>query len=156
MGPITEQTEQNYRHVFDINVAGVLYSMKHEIPAIIRSGGGSIVNTSSIAGHVGLPGMGVYIASKHAVEGLTKTAALEVARQGVRVNSIAPAGVKTEMYDRFLGGNAEAEAGFADQHPLGRIGRSDEIARAVLYLLSNESSFVTGTSLALDGGWLAR
>lgn len=154
--PTTDQTEDHYRHVFDINVWGVLNSMKHEIPAILRSGGGSIINTSSVLGHIGMPGVSVYNASKHAVEGLTKTAALELARQGVRVNSIAPAGVHTEMADRFTGGTKEALDQFGQMHPIGRMGRVEEIAALAVFLLSDESSFVTGQSYAADGGYLAQ
>jgi NAD(P)-dependent dehydrogenase (short-subunit alcohol dehydrogenase family) len=154
--PTTDQTEQHYRHVFDINVWGVLTSMKHEIPAIIKSGGGSIINTSSVLGHIGMPGVSVYTASKHAVEGLTKSAALELARQAVRVNAIAPAGVQTEMADRFTGGTKEALDQFGQMHPIGRVGRPEEIAALAVFLLSDESSFVTGQSYAADGGFLAQ
>jgi len=156
-GPLTEATETDYRRIFDINVWGVLVSMKHEIPAMLRAGGGAIVNTSSVAGHVGMAGASVYIASKHAVEGLTKTAALEFARQGVRVNAVAPAGIETDMLDRFTGGaESEQKKAFGEMHPVGRIGRSEEVAAAVLYLASDEAKFTTGISLPVDGGWLAQ
>ncbi len=156
-GELAKVTEADYRKVFDINVWGVLTSMKYEIPAMLRNGGGSIINTSSVAGHNGMAGVSVYIASKHAVEGLTKSAALEFARQGIRVNAVAPAAIATEMIDRFVGGaDTEAGRGLANMHPIGRLGRSEEIAAAVLYLASDAASFVTGTSLAVDGGWLAQ
>jgi NAD(P)-dependent dehydrogenase (short-subunit alcohol dehydrogenase family) len=156
-GALTEVTEEDYRRIFDINVWGVITSMKHEIAAMLKTGGGAIVNTSSIAGHIGLGGAGVYIASKHAVEGLTKTAALEFARQGIRVNAVAPAGIDTDMADRFVGGvGDENKKAFGEMHPIGRIGRSEEVADAVLYLASDTAKFTTGISLPVDGGWLAQ
>src|SRR5262249_53917330 len=103
-GPMTEFTVEAYRKVFDANVLGVFLSLKYEIPALLAAGGGSVINTSSIAGHVGMAGVGIYISSKHAVEGITKTAALEYAKQGIRVNAVAPAAIVTEMIDRFVGG----------------------------------------------------
>jgi NAD(P)-dependent dehydrogenase (short-subunit alcohol dehydrogenase family) len=157
LGPIAEVTEADYRRVFDINVWGVLTSMKYEIPALLESGGGAIVNTSSIAGHVGMAGAGVYIASKHAVEGLTKTAALECARQNIRVTAVAPAAIVTDMIDRFTGGRDSDQAkGLAAMHPVGRMGRPEEIAEAVLYLASDAAKFTTGVSLPVDGGFLAQ
>ena len=124
---------------------------------MLKTGSGSIVNTSSIAGHVGMAGVTVYTASKHAVEGLTKGAAIEYAKQGVRVNAVAPAGIVTEMFERFLGGeDTEQAKGFAAMHPVGRIGRAEEVAAAVLYLASDEAKFTTGISLPVDGGWLAK
>jgi NAD(P)-dependent dehydrogenase (short-subunit alcohol dehydrogenase family) len=158
LGPIAEQTVENYTKIFDINVKGVFLSMKYEIPAMLKTGGGSIVNTSSIAGTIGLPGAGIYIASKHAVNGLTKTAALEVARQNIRVNTVSPAAIQTDMLDRFVGDeNAEAKkAGFANMHPVGRLGHVDEIASAVLYLSSPGASFITGQDLLVDGGYTAQ
>jgi NAD(P)-dependent dehydrogenase (short-subunit alcohol dehydrogenase family) len=151
-----QQTEDNYRHTFDINVLGVLLSMKHEIPVILKNGG-AIVNTSSVAGQVGMPGFGVYVASKHAVNGLTRSAALEVAKQGVRVNAVAFGAVQTPMMDRFVG---EAKTDnpqrdwLAGVHPVGRVGTTDEAAKAVVSLLEN--AFITGTVLTVDGGWTAQ
>src|SRR5437762_11791249 len=128
-GPLDQATEAEYRRVFDINVWGVLNSMRHEIPAMLKNGGGAIVNNSSVAGHVGLAGASIYIASKHAVEGLTKTAALEFAAQGIRVNAVAPAAIETDMLDRFTGGaESEQKKAFAALHPVGRIGRAEEVA----------------------------
>lgn len=153
LGPIPEVTEVDYRRVFDINVWGVLVSMKHEIPAILKSGGGSIINTSSVAGHIGMSGASVYIASKHAVEGLTKTAALEVAAQGIRVNAISPGPIVTDMLDRFAGGVESDTAKYlVSLVPAGRLGQSHEIAQPVLWLASEAASYVTGQSILVDGG----
>jgi NAD(P)-dependent dehydrogenase (short-subunit alcohol dehydrogenase family) len=152
-GPLEQATEAEYRRVFDINVWGVLNSMRHEIPAMLKNGGGAIVNTSSVAGHVGLPQVSVYIASKHAVEGLTKSVALEFAKQNIRINAVAPGVIATEMFDRFASGE------FRDQIvsvvPVGRVGVGDEIAEAVLYLASDSAKFTTGASLVVDGGFIA-
>lgn len=157
LGPLTDVAEADYRRTFDINVWGVLASMKHEIPAMLKTGGGAIINTSSIAGHVGLRGASVYIATKHAVEGLTKTAALEYAGQGIRVTAVAPAAIETEMIDRFAGGEgSDGRKGLAAMHPVGRMGKSEEVAEAVLYLASDAAKFTTGISLPVDGGWLAQ
>ena len=157
LGLTTEQqTEENYRHTFDINVFGVLMSMKHEIPEIVKNGG-AIVNTSSIAGQVGMPGFGLYVASKHAVNGLTRSAALELAKKGVRVNAVAFGGIQTAMLDRFVG---EAKTDnpqrdwLAGAHPVGRVGTTEEAALAVVALLEN--AFITGTVLTVDGGWTAQ
>jgi len=152
-----QQTEENYRHTFDVNVLGVLLSMKHEIPAMLKGGGGSIVNTSSVAGQIGMAGMGVYVASKHAVDGLTKTAALEFAKQGIRVNAVAPGGIQTPMLNRFVGEESTRtpqREWLESLHPVGRIGTSQEISNAVIALLEN--AFITGTVLAVDGGWTAQ
>ncbi len=155
-GPLTEVTEADFRRVFDINVWGVLTSMKHEIPVMLTQGGGVIINTSSIAGSIGMPMASVYIASKHAVEGLTKTAALEYATHGIRVVAVAPAGIETDMITRFTGEQEEAKQSLRDMHPVKRLGRPEEIAQAVLFLASDEATFITGTSLAVDGGFLAQ
>jgi NAD(P)-dependent dehydrogenase (short-subunit alcohol dehydrogenase family) len=156
MGPITEATEADYRKVFDTNVWSVITSMKYEIPAMLKGGGGSIINTSSVAGLVGMAGAGLYVATKHAVEGLTKSAALEVAKSGIRVNSVAPAAIETEMFNRFTGGNADAIAYMNNLHPMGRIGQAREIADPVLFLASDAASFVTGISLPVDAGFTAQ
>lgn len=156
LGPLTDVTEADYRRLFDVNLWGVVAAMKHEITAMLRTGGGAIVNTSSVAGHVGTPNFSLYAASKHAVEGLTKTAALEYARHGIRVNSIAPAFIATPMLDRLVGDSIERRDGLAALVPAGRIGRVEEVANAVLFLLSDASLFVTGDSLRVDGGWVAQ
>ncbi|MFM9959495.1 MAG: glucose 1-dehydrogenase [Phycisphaerales bacterium] len=152
-GPIVEATVDQYRKCFDINVLGVLLSMKHEIPAMLKNGG-SIVNNASIAGRIGMAGAGVYIASKHAVLGLTKSAALEVAKQNIRVNSVSPAAIETAMFDRFTGNrNPDAIGYMTSLHPIGRTGRPEEIANPVLFLFSDQSSFITGHDLLIDGGF---
>ena len=152
LGPLDQVTEEQYRSTFDINVWGVLNSMKYEIPAMLKGGGGAILNTSSIAGHIGLPGASIYVATKHAVEGLTKAAAVEYGKQGIRVNAVAPGTIDTEMVARFP---KEAQAWLLTQHPVGRFGTSEDIAAAVLYLASDAAKFTTGTILAVDGGWSA-
>lgn len=157
LASIIESEQADHQRVFDINVWGVLSSMKHEIPAMIANGGGSIINTSSVAGHIGMPGAASYIASKHAVEGLTKAAAVEYAPAGIRVNAVAPGAIATDMIERFAGEEgSEMREGLAQMHPLGRIGNSEEIADAVLFLASDAASFITGDSLKVDGGFVAQ
>jgi NAD(P)-dependent dehydrogenase (short-subunit alcohol dehydrogenase family) len=157
VGAVTDVTEADYRRVFDANVWGVLAAMKYEIPELLKAGGGAVVNTSSVGGHIGMANVSVYAATKHAVEGLTKSAALEYAKQGVRVTAVAPAAITTEMMDRFVGGeHTEQGRGLAAMHPVGRMGRSEEVAAAVLYLASDAAKFVTGVSLPVDGGWVAQ
>lgn len=156
-GRIQDQEAAGARRTIAVNLEGVLWAMKHEIPALLQSGGGAIVNLSSSAGHRGFEEASVYVASKHAVEGLTKTAALEYARAGIRVNAVAPGGIDTEMIARFVGsGDTEARQQLAAQHPMGRMGQPEEVAAAILFLCSPAASFITGQSLAVDGGWLAR
>jgi NAD(P)-dependent dehydrogenase (short-subunit alcohol dehydrogenase family) len=156
-GSIHEQTVENYHHIMDANVLGVFLSLKHEIPALLKNGGGAIVNNSSVAGLVGFPGAAIYAASKHAVVGLTKSTALEYATHGIRVNAISPGGIETPMFDRFTSAiGADAHRQIAALHPVGRTGRPEEIAEAVLWLCSDRASFVTGQSLAADGGWTAK
>ena len=151
-----KQTEENYRHTFDINVLGVLFSLKHEIPAILKNGG-AIVNTSSVVGQVGMPGVGVYAASKHAVNGLTRSAALEFARQGVCVNAVAFGTIQTPMVNRMVGA-AQTDNVQRDQltgmQPMGRIGTTEEAAQAAIALLENP--YITGSILTVDGGWTAQ
>jgi len=153
-GSLDQATEAEYRRIFDINVWGVLNSMRHEIPVMLKNGGGAIVNTSSVAGHVGLGQVSVYNASKHAVEGLTKSVALEFAKQNIRINAIAPGVIATEMWDRFAGDELRDQV--ASIIPVARIGASEEIAAAVLYLCSDNAKFTTGTSLVVDGGFIAQ
>jgi len=154
--PLAEQTEANYDAVMDINVKGVWLSMKYEIPRILDQGGGAIVNCSSVAGVIGFPGIGIYSASKHAVIGLTKAAALEYSAQGIRVNAVNPAVIDTEMVDRLADGMNMKKDDLTTFHPIGRLGRVEEVAEAVLWLCSEKASFVTGHSLMVDGGFTAR
>ena len=154
--PLIEETEAGYDAVMDTNVKGVWLSMKYEIPRMLERGGGAIVNCSSVAGLVGFPGFGIYVASKHAVIGLTKTAALEYSAQGIRINAVNPAVIDTEMVDRFTEAIGSSKEDLVPLHPIGRIGRVEEVADAVLWLCSGRSSFVTGHSLLVDGGFTAR
>jgi NAD(P)-dependent dehydrogenase (short-subunit alcohol dehydrogenase family) len=150
-GPVTEQTAETYAATFDTNVLGTLLSMKHELRVMQAKGTGSIVNISSTYGHEGAKGASIYAASKHAVEGLTKSAALEAAGSAVRVNAVAPGPTDTGMLDRFTG-TAERKAGLTASVPLGRVGRPEEIARAVVFIASDKASFMTGHILTADGG----
>jgi NAD(P)-dependent dehydrogenase (short-subunit alcohol dehydrogenase family) len=154
-GPVTEQSAESYAATFDTNVLGTLLSMKHEMRIMLAQGSGSIVNVSSTYGHIGAPGASVYAASKHAVEGLTKSAALEAAASGVRVNMVAPGPIDTAMLNRFVGTD-ERRAGLAAGVPLKRVGRPEEIAQTILFLTSDKASFITGASYLVDGGKTAR
>ena len=156
VGPLADHTESNYDAVMDINVKGVWLSMKYEIPAMLDRGGGAIVNCASVAGLIGFPNIGIYVASKHAVIGFTKTAALEYSAQGIRVNAVNPAVIDTEMVDRIATGLSMEKKDLSSLHPIGRLGRAEEVAEAVLRLCSDRSSFVTGHSLLVDGGFTAR
>lgn len=151
--PLVEQTEANYQAVMDVNVKGVWLSMKYEIPRMLDQGGGTIVNCSSAAGVVGFRGLGIYVASKHAVNGLTKSAALEYSTQGVRINSVNPAVIETAMSDRLLDQVQIGREDMAALHPIGRLGQSQEVADTVLWLCSEKASFVTGHALLVDGGY---
>lgn len=156
LGPLTEQSEDNYRATFDTNVLGTLLSLKHEMRVMLKQGHGAIVNLSSIAGQVGFPGAAVYVASKHAVEGLTKSAALEGAAAGVRVNAVAPGPVQTEMLDRFTGGNEDAKSGFLASLPARRAGTPEEIAQTIVFLAGDKARFLTGQCVNVDGGFTAQ
>jgi len=153
--PLVEQTEANYDAVMDVNVKGVWLSMKYEIPRMLEQGG-AIVNCSSVAGVIGFPGIGIYVASKHAVIGLTKTAALEYSAKGIRINAVNPGLINTEMADRLAAGIGTSKEDLAPLHAIGRIGRAEEVADAVLWLCSANASFITGHSLIVDGGFTAR
>ncbi len=142
--PLAEQTEATYDRIMNINVKGVWLSLKHEIPALLKSGGGAIVNTSSVLGLVGGAMVPIYTASKHAVEGLTKSLALEYVKQGIRVNAVSPGPIQTEMFDRLSKANPEAIKEFIAGQPMGRLGTPEEVVNAVLWLCSDASSFVTG------------
>src|SRR5580698_10135710 len=150
-GPITEQSPESYAATFDTNVLGTILSLKHEMRVMLAQGHGSIINLSSTMGHKGAPGASIYTASKHAVEGLTKAAALEGAGYGVRVNAIAPGPVETEMLNRFTG-NADRKAGLVAGIPLKRAGRPEEIADAILFAASDKASFISGQIIDVNGG----
>lgn len=156
LGPVTEQSVDNYTATFETNVLGTLLALKHEMRLMLRQGAGAIVNLSSVAGQVGIAGASVYAASKHAVEGLTKSAALEGAAAGVRVNAVAPGPVATEMLERFTGGDAAAKAGFLAGIPARRAATPDEIAQTVLFLASDAARYLTGQSVTVDGGYTAQ
>jgi NAD(P)-dependent dehydrogenase (short-subunit alcohol dehydrogenase family) len=155
LGPVTAQTAESYAATFDTNVLGTLLSMKHELRVMQAQGAGSIVNISSAYGHEGAAGASVYVASKHAVEGMTKSAALEVAPFGVRVNAVAPGAIETAMLNRFTG-SVEVKAALASEAPLARVGEPDEIAQAIVFAASSNASYMTGHILAVDGGRAAR
>ncbi len=151
-----ELSEEAWDTVLAVNLTGVWLCMRHEIPAMLETGGGAIVNCASIAGLVGFPGAGAYVAAKHGVVGLTRTAALEYAQRGVRVNAVCPGIIHTAMIDRYAHGSRGVEAQLAAGEPVGRMGTADEVASAVGWLCAPESGFVTGTALPVDGGWTAQ
>ena len=150
-GPATEQTAESYAATFDTNVLGTVLSMKHELRVMKAQASGSIVNVSSTFGHEGGANASIYAASKHAVEGLTKSVAIEAGAFGVRVNAVAPGPIDTDMLDRFTGG-ADGKAYLATLNPQKRIGQPDEVARAILFIASDAASFITGHILSVDGG----
>jgi NAD(P)-dependent dehydrogenase (short-subunit alcohol dehydrogenase family) len=154
-GPVTEQTAESYAATFDTNVLGTLLSMKHELRVMMVQGHGSIVNVSSTYGHTGAAGASVYAASKHAIEGLTKSAALEAAESGVRVNAVAPGPIDTGMLTRFTGTD-ERKAGLLSTVPLKRLGKPEEIAQTIVFLASDQAAFSTGGIFGVDGGKTAQ
>ncbi|SEB17520.1 SDR family NAD(P)-dependent oxidoreductase [Paraburkholderia sartisoli] len=156
LAPIVEQSAANFEDTFSVNVLGTLLSLKHEMRVMLAQGAGSIINLSSIAGQVGIAGASVYAASKHAVEGLTKSAALEGAAAGVRVNAVAPGPVATQMLERFVGGNEENKAGFLASVPARRAAMPDEIAQTIVFLASDKARYLTGQSIAVDGAYTAQ
>jgi NAD(P)-dependent dehydrogenase (short-subunit alcohol dehydrogenase family) len=149
-------TNENWDQVININLKGVWLCMKYEIPQMLKQGGGAIVNCSSIAGLIGFPGIPAYVASKHGVIGLTKTAALEYAKSNIRINAVCPGVIQTPMIDRFIHGEAQIQKQLVDGEPIGRVGQPDEIAQAALWLCSDAASFVTGHPMVVDGGWVAQ
>ncbi|MCB9884592.1 MAG: SDR family oxidoreductase [Planctomycetes bacterium] len=154
MAPTADQDDDDFDKVMNINVKGVYLSLKYEIPAMLKGGGGAIVNTSSVAGLIGMGGVGPYVASKHAVIGLTKSAALEYSKAGVRVNAVAPAAIETPMLERFT--EAVPKDFLTSLHPIGRLGQPEEIADAVVWLSSPQASFVSGQTIAVDGAFTAQ
>jgi NAD(P)-dependent dehydrogenase (short-subunit alcohol dehydrogenase family) len=151
VGPITDQTAESYAATFDTNVLGVLLSMKHEVRVMQKQGSGSIINISSTYGHEGAAGASVYVGSKHAVEGITKSVALEVVKSGIRVNVVAPGPIDTGMLTRFTG-TPENKAALVTTVPMDRLGLSEEVANAIVFIASDEASFITGHVLNVDGG----
>jgi NAD(P)-dependent dehydrogenase (short-subunit alcohol dehydrogenase family) len=154
-GPVTEQTTESYAVTFDTNVLGTLLSMKHELRVMLPQRHGSIINVSSTYGQTGAAGASIYAASKHAVVGLTQSAALEAAESGVRVNAVAPGPIDTGMLTRFTGTD-ERKAGLVSTVPLKRLGKSEEIAQMIVFLASDKAAFSTGATFAADGGKTAR
>jgi len=151
VGPITDQTAESYAATFDTNVLGVVLSMKHEVRAMQAQGSGSIINISSTYGHEAAAGASIYVGAKHAVEGITKSVALEIAKSGIRVNAVAPGPTDTGMLTRFTG-TAENKAALATQVPMGRLGLSEEVADGIVFIASNDARFITGHVLNVDGG----
>ena len=151
VGPITDQTAESFAATFETNVLGVVLSMKHEVRAMQAQGSGSIINISSTYGHEGAAGASIYVGAKHAVEGITKSVALEIAQSGIRVNAVAPGPTDTGMLTRFTG-TAENKAALATQVPLGRLGLSEEVAAGIVFIASDEARFITGHVLNVDGG----
>ncbi len=156
VGNFFDYTEESFDRVISINLKGIFLSMKYELPIMIKQGKGVIVNTSSIAGLVGLPGMPGYSASKFGIIGLTKAAAVQYSKEGVRINAVCPGVIRTPMIDRLTGKDPAAEAAYAAGHPIGRMGEPEEISNAVIYLCSDAASFITGVALPVDGGWTAQ
>jgi NAD(P)-dependent dehydrogenase (short-subunit alcohol dehydrogenase family) len=151
VGPITDQTAETFAATFDTNVLGVILSMKHEVRVMQAQGSGSIINISSTYGHEAAAGASVYVGSKHAVEGITRSVALELAKSGIRVNGVAPGPTDTGMLTRFTG-TPENKAALVTTVPMGRLGLSDELANAIVFIASDNASFITGHVLDVDGG----
>ncbi|MBU4010666.1 MAG: glucose 1-dehydrogenase [Proteobacteria bacterium] len=153
--PLTDQTEAEYYEVFDVNVKGVWLCMKHEVPYMLKSGGGCIVNNSSASGLTGMRMIPLYSATKHAVIGLTKSIALEYAKQNIRINAVCPGAIATPAYKQFMGRDPAMKAAVESCFPIGRVGLCEEVATAVLYLC-RDATFTTGASLMVDGGRTAQ
>ncbi len=149
-------SEANWDRVLGINLKGIWLCMKHEIPQMLKQGAGAIVNCASVAGLVGFVGIPAYVAAKHGVVGLTKTGAIELAKSNIRVNAVCPGVIKTPMIDRFAHGEAQIQQQLVAGEPIGRLGKPEEVAEAVVWLCSDAASFVTGQPIAVDGGWVAQ
>jgi NAD(P)-dependent dehydrogenase (short-subunit alcohol dehydrogenase family) len=154
--PTVDYSEAHWDRVIAINLKGVWLCMKAELQQMLKQGGGAIVNTASVAGLVGLPGFSAYVAAKHGVNGLTKTAALEYAKAGIRVNAVCPGAIRTPMLERAVRANPGSEEQFVAVEPIGRMAAPAEVGEAVVWLCSDAASFVTGLPMAVDGGWVAQ
>ena len=150
--PTAEYAEEEWDRILDTNLRGVFLCMKHEVPLILEQGGGAIVNTSSGAGVIGIKGSPAYTAAKHGVIGLTRAAALDYAAQNLRVNAVCPGYIDTPMMGRFTGGTLAGRAKVIAEEPVGRMGKAEEIAAAVIWLCSDTAAFVVGHALVIDGG----
>jgi NAD(P)-dependent dehydrogenase (short-subunit alcohol dehydrogenase family) len=150
--PTADYDEQEWDRIIDINLRGVFLCMKHEIPLILKQGGGAIVNTSSGAGIIGIKGSPAYTAAKHGLLGLTKAAALDYAAQNIRINAVCPGYIETPMMKRFTGGTPEGRAKVIAEEPVGRMGKPEEIAAAVVWLCSDAAAFMIGHAMVIDGG----
>ncbi len=148
-------TEENWDRTIAVNLKGIWLCMKYQIPEIIKQKKGAIVNCASVAGFIGFPALPAYVASKHGVTGLTKTTALENAKLNIRVNAVCPGVIQTPMIDRVTGKDKQVEKRYIDMEPMGRMGKPDEVANAVMWLCSDSASFVTGVCMPVDGGWIA-
>lgn len=151
-----ECSAENWSRVININLSGTWFCMKYQIPEMLKNSDGAIVNVSSIAGLLGFSGIPAYASSKHGMNGLTKTAALEYAEQGIRINAVCPGAIQTPMIDRFVGTESQERKDLIAAHPIGRLGRPEEVAEAIVWLCSEKSSFITGQILAVDGGYTVR
>jgi NAD(P)-dependent dehydrogenase (short-subunit alcohol dehydrogenase family) len=154
--PLAKTSEEIFDTLMSINVKGVWLCMKFEIQQMLKQGGGAIVNTSSIGGLIGAPRQPIYGATKHAVLGMTKAAAVEFGRKGIRINAVCPGIIRTEMTERAIAREPRRQAYIEQAHPIGRMGEAEDIARAVVFLSSDDAAFIIGHSLAVDGGFTAR
>jgi NAD(P)-dependent dehydrogenase (short-subunit alcohol dehydrogenase family) len=154
--PLATASEELFDRLMGVNVKGIWLCMKHEIAQMLAQGGGAIVNTSSIAGLIGAPRQPIYCATKHAVVGLTRAAALEYGRKGIRVNAVCPGVIRTQMMERAIARDPRRSQQVEQIHPIGRVGEADDVARAVVYLCSDDAAFVLGHALPVDGGYTAR
>jgi NAD(P)-dependent dehydrogenase (short-subunit alcohol dehydrogenase family) len=154
--PCQDYTLDEWDHVLNVNLKGVWLCMKYQIPPMLQQGGGAIVNVSSIAGKVGFPNLAHYVASKHGVNGLSKAAALENAKTGIRINALCPGVIRTPMIDRALGGDKAVEEGYQNAIPMNRFGTPEEMAGTILFLCSDDAGFITGETIVADGGWVTQ